>query len=132
MKQAQKGHSDSGVVGMTASRPEDCGGQFRKGRAKTGGRRKGTPNRATRAVKEFLSEILDRADVHDAIRNRILKGDTNAFFKAIEIVQEGPSGGGRQSGSRRPPGDSLAGQLVTRLENGRKRVTDARGGQEDA
>jgi hypothetical protein len=75
---------------MTASRPEDSRGQFRKGRAKTGGRRKGTPNRATRAVKEFLSEILDRADVQDAIRERILNGDTSAFFKAIEIVHGKP------------------------------------------
>ena len=75
---------------MTASRPEDSRGQFRKGRAKTGGRRRGTPNRATRAVKEFLSEILDRADVQDAIRERILAGDTGAFFKAIEIVHGKP------------------------------------------
>jgi hypothetical protein len=67
------------------------GCQFRKGRAKTGGRRRGTPNRATRAVKEFLSEILDRADVQDAIRERILTGDTTAFFKAIEIVHGRPT-----------------------------------------
>ena len=75
---------------MTASRRDDSKGQFRKGRAKTGGRRKGTPNRATRAVKEFLSEILDRADVQDAIRERILTGDTTAFFKAVEIVHGKP------------------------------------------
>jgi hypothetical protein len=50
----------------------------------------GTPNRATRAVKEFSSEILDRADVQDAIRERILSGDTSAFFKAIEIVHGKP------------------------------------------
>ena len=75
---------------MTASRPEDGRGQFRKGRAETGGRRKGTLNRATGAVKEFLSEILDRADVQDAFRARILNGDTSAFFKAIEIVYGRP------------------------------------------
>jgi len=75
---------------MTASKRDDSRGQFRKGRAKTGGRRRGTPNRATRAVKEFLSEILDRADVQDAIRQRILAGDTSAFFKAIEIVHGKP------------------------------------------
>ena len=75
---------------MTASKRDDSRGQFRKGRAKTGGRRRGTPNRATRAVKEFLSEILDRADVQDAIRERILAGDTSAFFKAVEIVHGKP------------------------------------------
>ena len=75
---------------MTTSKRDDSRGQFRKGRAKTGGRRRGTPNRATRAVKEFLSEILDRADVQDAIRERILAGDTSAFFKAIEIVHGKP------------------------------------------
>ena len=75
---------------MTASRSDDSRGQFRKGRAKTGGRRRGTPNRATPAVKEFLSEILDRADIQDAIRERILAGDTGAFFKAIEIVHGKP------------------------------------------
>jgi len=61
-------------------------GRFRKGRAKTGGRRRGTPNRATRAAKEFLAEIIERADVQDAIRDRMLKGDTAAFFRAVEHV----------------------------------------------
>jgi len=67
-------------------------GRFTKGstRPPSAGRRRGTPNRATRAVKEFLSEILDRADVQDAIRERILAGDTGAFFKAIEIVHGKP------------------------------------------
>jgi hypothetical protein len=71
-------------------KPEDGRGRFRKGRAKTGGRRKGTPNRATRAVKDFLSEILNRADIQDAIQKRILNGDTSAFFKAVEIVHGKP------------------------------------------
>ena len=41
-------------------------------------------------MKEFLSEILDCADVQDAIRGRILTGDTTAFFKAVEIVHGKP------------------------------------------
>jgi hypothetical protein len=45
-------------------------------------------------VKEFLSEILDRADVQDAIRGRILAGDTAAFLKAIEIVYGRPGQAG--------------------------------------
>jgi hypothetical protein len=41
-------------------------------------------------VKEFLSEILDCPDVQDAIEQRILKGDTTAFFKALEMVHGKP------------------------------------------
>jgi hypothetical protein len=117
---------------MTISKVEAERGRFRKGRAKTGGRRKGTPNRATRAVKQFLSELLDRADVQDAICDRILKGDTSAFFKAVEIVHGKP----RQAVEMN---QALAGgltfrwqdDLTNRLENGRKRVADARRGPKD-
>ena len=75
---------------MTGSKREEHRGQFRSGRAKTGGRVKGTPNRATRAVKEFLSELLTEADVQEAVRKRLLAGDTTAFFRAIEIVHGKP------------------------------------------
>jgi hypothetical protein len=68
------------------SKVEQSRGRFQKGRAKTGGRKAGTPNRATRAVKQFLSELLDRADVQDGIRKRIMQGDTAAFFRALEHV----------------------------------------------
>jgi hypothetical protein len=90
----------------------------------------GTPNRATRAVKAFLSDLLERADVQDAIRDRILRGDTSAFFKALEIVH----------GKARQAMDvNQAGRLeirwkddrMARLENGRKRATDARSGAKD-
>ena len=53
-------------------------------------RKKGTPNKTTRAVKEFLSEILTQPDVQEAIRARILAGDTAAFFKAVEMVHGKP------------------------------------------
>lgn len=75
---------------MSAAEASRNRGQFTKGRRKTGGRRRGTPNRATRAVKEFLAEIIDSADVQGAIRSRILKGDTTAFFRALEIVHGKP------------------------------------------
>ena len=71
---------------MTASRVQGNRGQFQKGRSKTGGRRRGTPNKATRAAKEFLAEIINRVDVQDAIEERIKKGDTAAFFRAVEHV----------------------------------------------
>jgi hypothetical protein len=113
---------------MTISKPEAERGRFRKGRPKTGGRRKGTPNRATRAVKGFLSSLLEQADVQEAIRKRILQGDTIAFFRALEHVVGKP----RQAVAL---DQTLVGgltfrwqdDLVTRLGNGRKRVA-ARGG----
>ena len=75
---------------MSAPRNHDNRGRFRKGRAKTGGRRQGTPNRATREVKEFLAELVQDSDVQAALRERVLAGDTTAFFKAIEIVHGKP------------------------------------------
>jgi hypothetical protein len=44
----------------------------------------------TRAVKEFLSDLIDEADVQEAVRERLLGGDTVAFFKAVEIVHGKP------------------------------------------
>jgi hypothetical protein len=69
-----------------ASKVEGNRGRFRRGRAKTGGRRQGTPNRATREVKEFLAETVSQTDVQGAIRDRILAGDTTAFFGALSHV----------------------------------------------
>jgi len=115
---------------MPAAEVARNSGQFRKGRAKTGGRRKGTPNRATRAAKEFLAELLDRPDVQDAILDRILKGDTNAFFKAVEHVIGKP----RQAVEVNQASKVVycwAGELEDRLEEGRKRVAEARRGDGD-
>ncbi len=115
---------------MVISKVEAERGRFRKGRAKTGGRKAGTPNRATRAVKQFLSELLDRADVQDAICDRMLKGDTSAFFKAVEIVH----GKARQAVEVNQAGRleiRWQDDLTTRLKDGRRRVADARGGPED-
>jgi hypothetical protein len=94
------------------------------GRAKTGGRSKGTPNRATRAVKEFLSGLLEQPDVQDAIRDRILKGDTSAFFKALEFVIGKPRQTVEQ-GLTGPIEIRWKDDLVERLEAGRRRAADA-------
>ena len=75
---------------MRASRLKEDRGQFRKGRAETGDAARAPPNRATRAVKEFLSEILNDPTVQDAMRARVLAGDTSAFFKALEIIHGRP------------------------------------------
>ena len=115
---------------MKVSKVEADSGRFQKGRPKTGGRRKGTPNRATKAVKEFLSDLLERPDVQDAIRDRILRGDTTAFFKAVEIVHGKP----RQALEVNQDSHVVfkwLDDLVTRLEDGRRRVVDARGVPED-
>lgn len=61
-------------------------GRFQKGHSKLGGRAKGTPNRTTRAVKEFLAELVDDPEVQEAVRGRIVKGDAVAFFRALENV----------------------------------------------
>ena len=116
---------------MTTAKVEESRGQFLKGRAKTGGRRKGTPNRVTRKVKEFLSGLLDRVDVQDAICNRILKGDTTAFFKAVEIVHGKP----RQTVEQGLTGPMeirlWQDDLPARIKAGRRRVADGRSGPKD-
>jgi len=50
------------------------------------GRPKGSPNKTTRAVKEFLAELCDDPAIHEAVRLRIAKGDAVAFFRALEHV----------------------------------------------
>jgi hypothetical protein len=61
-----------------------------KGSAKTGGRQKGSPNRLTRAVREFLTDLVDDAEIQQAVRDRVLAGDTAGFFKALEMVHGKP------------------------------------------
>jgi hypothetical protein len=61
-----------------------------KGR-KTGGRQKGTPNKTTRAVREFLAELCDDAKVQQAVRRRVIKQDSPSFFRALDkIVPDAP------------------------------------------
>jgi hypothetical protein len=117
-------------AGMTTSGVEESRGRFRRGRAKTGGRRKGTPNRATRAAKVFLAALCDDEQVQDAVKARILKGDTSAFFKAVEIVH----GKARQTveqGLTGPIEIRWKDDLAARIEGGRRRVAEARSGSKD-
>ena len=77
-----------------------------------GRRRRGTPNRVTRAAKEFLSELVADPDVQDAIRERILDGDSAAFFRAMEMVYGKPRQSLELNQSREwvialPPGDDV-------------------------
>ena len=50
------------------------------------GRPKGTPNKATTALKEFLRQLVDDPVVQAGIRDRIARGDTPGFFRAVEHV----------------------------------------------
>lgn len=62
--------------------------RFKKGDPKppNSGRRKGTPNKLTRDVKEFLGLLVNKVSVQDAVEARIEKGDAVAFFRALEHV----------------------------------------------
>lgn len=54
------------------------------------GRQKGTPNKATRAAKEFLTDLIEDAKVQAVVRERILSGDTAGFFKAVDKIVPDP------------------------------------------
>lgn len=58
-------------AGMTASKVEGSRGQFRRGRAKTGGRRRGTPNRASRAWKDFVAELVTDPENQDKLARAV-------------------------------------------------------------
>ena len=55
-------------------------------KSRPAGRRKGTPDKTTRAVREFLAMLADDAEAQDAIRGRVIKGGTIAFFRAVDHV----------------------------------------------
>lgn len=78
--------------GRFAAKPKRDKGKFTKGYPKppSSGRKPGVQNKTTRAVKEFLAELCDDERVHRAIRKRIYKGDTIAFFRALEQVIGSP------------------------------------------
>jgi len=71
---------------MDARKDRLSNGQFSGKRPKTGGRKKGTPNKVTRKVKEFLAALVDKGEVQDAVEARIISGDAVAFFRALEHV----------------------------------------------
>jgi hypothetical protein len=68
-------------VRLGTKRPS--GRPFQKGHKKLGGRKRGTPNKATRDVKEFFAEFMSSPEYQDNIRQRILAG------RAVPIEQVG-------------------------------------------
>ena len=57
------------------------GRPFQKGNP---GRPPGIPNKLTRDVKQFLDDLVTDVDVQEAVRDRLKKGDTVGFFRALE------------------------------------------------
>ena len=68
---------------MTGSKVEGSRGKFRRGRPKTGGRRRGTPNRASRAWKDFVAELVNDRAQQQALADAI-KAHPELLFKAAE------------------------------------------------
>jgi hypothetical protein len=54
------------------------------------GRPKGSPNKTTRAAKEFLASLCEDPKVQAAVRRKILKGDTTGFFRAVDKIVPDP------------------------------------------
>ena len=50
------------------------GRPFEKGHQKLGGRKRGTPNRASAEMKEFLRSVIEDPDYQDALRARMIAG----------------------------------------------------------
>jgi len=48
---------------------------FQKGKPKTGGRKAGTPNKATVEIKEFAQSILEDPLYQKRLRNRVIQGN---------------------------------------------------------
>jgi hypothetical protein len=50
----------------------------RKGQPKTGGRRRGTPNKATSAIREAAQKLLEDKDYQAALKTRLRRGTAGA------------------------------------------------------
>lgn len=67
------------------------GGLFVKGGPGGPGRKQGVPNKISRDVKEFIAELVADPEVQQAVKDRIARGDTVAFFRALEHFQGKPT-----------------------------------------
>jgi hypothetical protein len=61
---------------------------FAKGHPKlpNSGRRKGTPNKATRAVKDFLRDCANNPDVQDAFEAQLVRGGRGAMQAFLGVA----------------------------------------------
>ena len=60
---------------------------FQKGREKSGGRKKGTPNKDTQAVKELLSDLLDRTANRKQWEYWLHHKNAHLRFEAFKLAQ---------------------------------------------
>lgn len=65
------------------------GRPFQKGvpRPPNAGRKKGTPNRVTRDVNEFISELVSDSEVQESIRSQILCGKRDAMRGFLGLLE---------------------------------------------
>jgi hypothetical protein len=103
---------------MRAADGRLANGRFAE-KSRPAGRKKGTPNKTTRPIKEFLAALADDDAVQGAVRERILAGDAVAFFRAVDHVLGKP----KESVDVSMP---QADQLLERLEDWRKRLTNGK------
>jgi hypothetical protein len=87
-------------------------GRFQSGRAKTGGRRRGTPNRVSRAWKEFADALANDFDAQERLRARVLE-QPELLLKIAEHAFGRPRQSVAVSASKEwvitlPPGDDVA------------------------
>lgn len=59
---------------------------FEKGHKKLGGRRKGTPNKASESIKALLSRILDEVTLEKMWRAALTSKDKHIRMKAFEMA----------------------------------------------
>ena len=59
-------------------------GTFETGHKKTGGRVKGTPNKAPVAWKQFVTDLCEDPAVQQSTKESILNGKTELIFRAAE------------------------------------------------
>lgn len=72
------------VVPFVKKKRKAGGVPFKKGRAKTGGRQKGTPNKVPVEVREFMRRMIDDPDIQAAMKAKMLIGDGQLFMKMVE------------------------------------------------
>jgi hypothetical protein len=63
---------------------------FRAGHAKVGGRKKGEPNKASRAWKDFVTTLCDDLEVQEAAKKAIVEGRADLLFRAAEHAHGKP------------------------------------------
>jgi hypothetical protein len=103
---------------MRAADGRLANGRFAE-KSRPAGRKKGTPNKTTRPIKEFLAALADDNAVQGAVRERILAGDAVAFFRAVDHVLGKP----KESVDVTLPQADL---VLQRLMSGLKRKSDGK------